>query len=295
MRQAYVEDTSGKTIATIVGTVVAGIVALSLIGGTIYTVDQGEQGTVLRNGEAISLSGAGLHFKIPIIDEVVFMSTREHLIEIKDLWLYSFDQQNATADITINYSLLAEPMLTTYGDYGSREAYVTTVIIPKIYPTVKNVFGRYTAVRAIQERSTLEAEISAAIRLVVGIELSEIISVQLKNVDFSDAYETSVEERMLAEVEVQKIRQNAEREKVQAEILVIQAQAKADALVATAEAEAAAIILVGEAEATAIEARGNALNDNPDIIGLVQAERWNGILPTTMLPNGTVPFLDVTN
>jgi len=107
-------------------------------------------------------------------------------------------------------------------------------------------------------------------------------SVQVENIDFSDAYEKSIEQRMLAEVEVQKVQQNAEREKVQAEIAVIQAKAQADA-----------VKLQGEAEAYAINARGKALRDNPALIELVQAEKWDGKLPTTMVPGQTVPFINV--
>jgi hypothetical protein len=29
------------------------------------------------------------------------------------------------------------------------------------------------------------------------------------------------------------------------------------------------------------------------VIALVTAENWDGVLPSTMLPNGTVPFLNV--
>jgi regulator of protease activity HflC (stomatin/prohibitin superfamily) len=87
---------------------------------------------------------------------------------------------------------------------------------------------------------------------------------------------------MLAEVEVQKVQQNAQREKVQAEILVIQAQAQADS-----------VKLQGDAEAHAINARGKALRDNPALIQLVQAEKWDGKLPTTMGPGQTVPFINV--
>jgi Skp family chaperone for outer membrane proteins len=87
---------------------------------------------------------------------------------------------------------------------------------------------------------------------------------------------------MLAEVEVQKVQQNAEREKVQAEIAVIQAKAQADA-----------VKLQGDAEAHAINARGKALRDNPSLIQLVQAEKWDGKLPTTMVPGQTVPFINV--
>jgi regulator of protease activity HflC (stomatin/prohibitin superfamily) len=107
-------------------------------------------------------------------------------------------------------------------------------------------------------------------------------SVQVENIDFSDAYEKSIEQRMLAEVEVQKVQQNAEREKVQAEIAVIQAKAQADA-----------VKLQGDAEAHAINARGRALRDNPALIELVQAEKWDGKLPTTMVPGQTVPFINV--
>jgi regulator of protease activity HflC (stomatin/prohibitin superfamily) len=121
-----------------------------------------------------------------------------------------------------------------------------------------------------------------------------IESTQIENIDFSEAYEKSIEERMLAEVEVEKLKQNAEREKVQAEITVTKAKAAADAALAEAEAKAKATRLAGEAEAAAIKAKGEALGSNPALIQLTQAERWNGILPTTMIPSGTVPFIDVS-
>ena len=47
------------------------------------------------------------------------------------------------------------------------------------------------------------------------------------------------------------------------------------------------------AEAAAIEARAKALGTNPNLVTLVQAERWNGVLPTTMVPGSSVPFVSV--
>jgi len=93
--------------------------------------------------------------------------------------------------------------------------------------------------------------------------------------------------------ETQKVQQNAEREKVQAEIKVIQAQADADARVAQAKAEAEAILLRGEAESKAIRLRGQALAQNPALVNLVAAENWDGKLPLTMIPGGSVPFISV--
>jgi regulator of protease activity HflC (stomatin/prohibitin superfamily) len=119
--------------------------------------------------------------------------------------------------------------------------------------------------------------------------------VQIENIDFSDAYEHSVEEAMQARVEVQKLQQQQAQQKVQAETTVINAKAKAEAQVAQAEAEAQSIRLRGEAEAAAIKARGDALRDNPGLVALTQAEKWDGKLPTTMLPNGTVPIINAEN
>jgi hypothetical protein len=46
-------------------------------------------------------------------------------------------------------------------------------------------------------------------------------------------------------------------------------------------------------EAAAIEARARALGTNPNLVTLVQAEKWNGVLPTTMVPGSAVPFVSV--
>jgi len=43
----------------------------------------------------------------------------------------------------------------------------------------------------------------------------------------------------------------------------------------------------------AIEARAKALGTNPNLVTLVQAERWNGVLPTTMVPGSAVPFVSL--
>jgi hypothetical protein len=51
--------------------------------------------------------------------------------------------------------------------------------------------------------------------------------------------------------------------------------------------------LQGDAEAHSINARGRALAQNPALVELIQAEKWNGVLPTTMVPGQTVPFINV--
>jgi regulator of protease activity HflC (stomatin/prohibitin superfamily) len=142
----------------------------------------------------------------------------------------------------------------------------------------------------VQNRVQFVQDVTKAIR--ESIKGPVVVdSVQIENIDFSDAYEKSIELRMQAEVLVQTEKQNLEKEKVNAEIALTQAQGQANSNLARARAEAEATRLKGEAEALAIKARAQALAQNQDLVELTKAERWDGKLPTTMIPNSAVPFL----
>lgn len=272
--------------------VVAIFAFLIIFGGSFYTIDQGERGVILRYGAVVGTAEPGLGFKLPMIDTVVKISVQSRAKVYENVNTYSRDQQPANITISVNYRLPADQVDKIYAEYGGEEGIVNRLIDRRLFEQLKNVFGRFNAVTAIQDRAKLNAETEDAIRkFIVGPVVIE--SVQIENIDFSDAYEQSIENRMLAEVEVQKLQQNAEREKVQAQITVTQAQARADAVRAEAEANAAATRLAGEAEADAIRAKGAALRDNPSLISLTAAEKWNGQLPTTMVPGSAVPFIGV--
>ncbi len=281
-----------KAVIGIGSAVVAGIAALTILGGSWYTVNQGERGVILRNGKVNYIAEAGLGFKLPIVDSVVRISIRDNAKIYENLQAYSRDQQTATISLSVTYTIPAGSVEEVYSRFESEAGLISRLVDRQVNEIVREVMGKYNAVNAVQQRDQLGADISIAItNAIVGPVI--ITGVQLENIDFSDAYEASIEQRMLAEVEVQRIQQNAEREKVQAEIRIIQAEAEAAARIAQATAEAEAITLTGDAEASAIRARGAALRDNPALIELVQAERWNGVLPTTMVPGQTVPFLNV--
>ena len=281
----------GKIIAAIIG-VFAVLALTSVLFGSWYTVNEGYRGVALRNGAVIGTAEPGLGFKMPIVDSVVDISVQNQAQLYENILAYSRDQQTAGMTISVNYRLPADQVEVIYREFGGQAGIVSRLLDRQVLAEVKNVFGRFNAATAIQERERLNAEMQMAIQqAVVGPIIVE--SVQIENIDFSDAYEESIEARMLAEVEVQKVKQNAEREKVTAEITVIKAQAEADAQVAQATANAEAIRLRGDAEAAAIKAKSEALKDNAGLIALTQAEKWDGKLPTTMIPEATVPFMDV--
>lgn len=261
----------------------AAFLLLVAMFGSIYTVDQGERVVVLRAGAVKSVSEPGLHWKAPILDDAVRINVQTQKT-VYQMESYSRDQQPATLSISVNYRILPSEVAKIYETYGSLDGAVARLVSPRVSQEAKIVFGRFNAVAAIQERGRLNIEVMNAIEASILAEEGAIAieSVQVEDVKFSGAYEQSIEQRMLAEVEVQRIQQNLEREKVQAEIVETQAQAEANAT-----------RMRGQAEADAIAARGQALKDNPNLVELVQAERWNGILPTTMVPSGALPVIGI--
>ena len=199
------------------------------------------------------------------------------------LQAYSRDQQPATIAMAVNYHVTDASAV--YSQYGSLANMKSRIINSRAYEQVKNVFGQFDAADAIQKRALLNAEVFAAIRK----------SVQRSGGDRQRAdrghhlllqYEGAVEARMQAIVK----QQQAEADKQKR---IIDADASAYEVKAAADAKAHQIEVQGKAEAGAIQARGDALRNNPSLPTLVAAEKWNGVLPTTMVPGNTVPFLNI--
>ncbi len=263
-----------------------GIVALLVFSGSWYTVDAGERAVVLRLGALKSVTGPGLHFKAPFVEDVRKIDVRVSRIEWTGdnaMESYSKDQQPAHLQLTISFRVLADnaSIATLYSQYGGVENFQNAVLVPRTMEGVKTVFGQFNAVTVIQERAKFNQEVESAVRTLIKGPVS-IEGVQIQDIAFSEAYEQSVEARMQAQVEVERFQQNKSREQLQADIRVIQAKA-----------DAQAVQLKGEAEAAAIRARADALRDNPQLVQLTAAEKWNGVLPTTMVPSTSVPFVQL--
>ena len=266
----------------------AGLLALMLLSGSCYTIEQGERGVLLRFGKVVGIEDSGLHFKIPFVDTVKKMVVRTIKWTMPTA-VYSKDIQGAEVKISLNFHLNPSSVESIYTNAGM--SYDEKLILPQLLSVSKDVFGKYNAVSIVQAREELSKEICKALEAKFSPMGIVIESVQLENIDFSDSYEKSVEERMKAEVEVQKVKQNLEREKINADMLRAKAQGEADAKLAQATANAKSIELVGRAEAEAIRAKSEAMKANPDYVRMLQAEKWDGRLPQSIVPSSSVPIL----
>lgn len=283
----------GEVMPFLIGLVVAAIVLLSTAFSSWYTVDATQRAVVLRNGAFVEVVQPGAHLKAPFIDGVEKIYVTSKIARWEKLEGYSHDQQASHYTISVNYQIKADRVAEIYSNYGGEENAVARIVTPNVLKVSKTVIGTFTAQTSIQDRGRLNNEITRAIQSATDSGPILITNVNVEDIKFGPEYEASINARMIAEVGVQTLTQNLAREKVAAEITVTKAQADADSTLAVATAKAKGVVLQGNAEAQAIEAKAKALGQNPNLVTLVQAERWNGALPATMVPGGAVPMLNL--
>jgi regulator of protease activity HflC (stomatin/prohibitin superfamily) len=279
---------------------IAGLFTLSLVFGCFYTVGTGEAAIKLRYGQVVGPVSGGLGFKLPWVETVNKYSTAWHTITWDKIEAYSKDQQPGTMKVSISWQLNPDQASCMPSSYQSTDNIETGLVQPKVQNNIKNVFGTYTAAEAINQGANLTNDIAKAIEQSVstvepcGKPIVQVQNFNLEDVAFSDAYEKSVEERMIAEIQVAKAQQQADQAKKEADKAFNEAVGRAKSVEREADAQAHKIEAIGKAEANAIALKGAALRANPEANPyLIIAQKWNGQLPTSMIPGSTVPFMKI--
>lgn len=293
----------GTLVGAIVGVVVVGFLGLSVVFGSWYTVDQGERAVVTRNGKVVDEAGPGFNFKLPMIEAVTKFEVRTTKLSFDKIAAYSKDTQTTYIKMSLNYHLAPDQVRNIYSTLGT--SFQSRVIEPNTLRAVKDVFGKWAASDIINNRDKLGVDITSDLTQSLSKYGIVVEIVQLENIDFSDTYEKSIEARMTAEVAVKRKEQELRSAEVDAQTaqavaqgsaLAVKAEADGEAyrVKVQADADAYKIIALAKAQQEAIQKQGDALKGNPLFIELTKANKWDGKFPTTMPPNSTMPFLNLS-
>lgn len=265
-------------------------IVLSAVFGTAYTVNDRERAVVLTNGKVTGIAEPGLHFKWPFIQSTVTISVQNHALTFPALTAYSKDQQPATLKVSVSYHVTDVEDL--YKRFTSHEGLQAKLFERQVPTMVENTFGQYTAADAVTKRVLLGSDLEKSVRAALVGPLV-VDSVQIENIDFDDKYEANIAKMMEKDVEINTQKNETKRQEETNKQKVNLAEAEASATRKRAEAEAFATRQRGDAEAYAITAKARALADNKNLVELTIAESWDGKLPSTMVPGGSVPMLNL--
>lgn len=272
--------------------IVAGFIAVFVLiaaWASSFTTVETERTVVLSNGKFVEVAQPGLHFVMPFITSTYDISNISESRRWEKLQAYSRDQQPADMSVSISFNVEPGQVELLYKKYNKVENMISRVIDRQVPQALENVFGQYTAMSAVQDRTKLVADLNKAVKESLKNEPVTITSIQIEGLSFSPAYDKAVEDRMTAQVAVEQSQQELEKARITSQIRTTNAKAEADATYAALEAEAKGIKAKGDAEASAIKAKGDALKQAGDtLVAYTYATTWNGVGATTVLPNSSL-------
>jgi regulator of protease activity HflC (stomatin/prohibitin superfamily) len=247
------------TIATIL--CIVAIIAFIIVPWSFHTVDTGEVAVVKHFGEAKEVKQPGLNYNFWGTHKFVYLDTKVQDLPIEAV-TYSSDAQTMSVQMNVQFKIREDKALEIVKTYGTLEA-LTSRIQSVIIEQPKTVLSTHTAMDIIANRGAMTPAVEEAIREAIDdAYYIDIIKVTITNIDFSDAFEQAVEDKMIAEQA--KLKAEYENEKI----------------VAAAKAEAEAKIVAAEAEAKANELLEKSLTDK--ILQQMYIEKWDGKLPETV-------------
>ena len=241
------------------GMIVA-LVAVMIVSLSVYTVDQTKQAIVIQMGKPVGeISGPGLHFKIPFIQQVVYFESRILLYDAPPAEILTKDKKNLVLDNYTKWKIV-DP-LRFYKTVKS-ESGAQSRLDDIVYAQLRVELGQHTlgdivsktrgeVMKVVTEKSDSHAS-------GYGIK---VVDVRIKRADLPEQNEKHVFDRMRAERERQAKQYRSEGEE---DSLKITAKADMERTIILAKAYKEAEKNKGEGDAQAVKIYADAYKKDPE-------------------------------
>src|SRR5262249_36871841 len=110
-----------------------------------YTVQQGFEAVVTRFGAARYATGPGLHFKVPYIDGVTYIDTRE-LTNTETLEAGTNNRLPVVVKVSQTWRIKPGMTLDFFKSYGDRPRFESVILDPRMRETAKSAISKFDAV-----------------------------------------------------------------------------------------------------------------------------------------------------
>lgn len=269
-KKVFTVNPNGKKVKIIVGVCVVLLLIVAISIASITIVPAGHKGVTLNMGAVTgAVMNEGINFKIPFVQNAEIIDVRVKKYESKDNSSASKDLQTIKSSIAVNYRVNQDHVADLYQKIGM--SYESTVINPAISECIKSVTSRYTAEELITKRTEVSEEMKKFLQKKLIEKYILVDSFNIINFDFTDAFNTAIEEKQIAEQNALKAKYDLERIKTEAEQAVTKAK--------------------GEAEA--MKLKNEQISQN--IIYLEFIDKWDGKMPTYYGSDNLFLGLDMNN
>lgn len=242
-------EKTGGGVACIFGVIFA-IILFITVPFSFHQVDAGEIAVVKRMGAISGTRDAGLHYDFWMVNQYEIYDAKVQNVDITTQ-AYSKDAQTMDVALTVQFQIQRDhvtDIAVQYGNLSALENKIQNVVIER----TKSVLSQYSAMSIIENRGNISPEVERIIK--ESIDESYYVSITtavLSNIDFSDVFEQTVEDKMVAEQEKLKAEYEKEKAIIEAEKELEVAKLQAQARIAAAEGDAEAQKITADAEAYA--------------------------------------------
>jgi regulator of protease activity HflC (stomatin/prohibitin superfamily) len=218
---------------------VAGAIVLAGLSLGFREIPAGFVGVVSQFGRIQDAELApGLHWVPPIVNNVTNVDTRVRAIQVEGYTAASREQQDLFMNLTLNYHVdpdRASDILQGLGtDFEAR------IVLPRFLDIPKSVTDDYGTTQVLNARDEIRS--TAEDLLTAELEPYGFVvdGINLENFGYSPEYNAAIEQRQIAEQEVQRQQQILAQQRIQAEQAVVRAEGEANARIEEARGEAEA-------------------------------------------------------
>ena len=243
--------------------VFGGIVVLLVIAYNLFTftVDETQKAAVLRFGEIMRIvEDPGLYFKVPFINNVVYLEDRILNYDIQPRDIMTSDQKRLTID---NYAIwrVGEPQIFIEANAGSLTS-AQARIDDIVYSDLRDILAKHTLDEIVSaKRLEYLRQVTALSEGKLEVFGIELIDVRIKRADLPSEIEQAVYGRMRSERERIAAQLRAEGEETAKQMT---SSADKERVIILAEANRTAETVKGEGDAQALETYADAYNQDPE-------------------------------
>lgn len=257
----------GKAIAGIVGLFVL-ILVISL--SPFALIDAGHRGVITEFGKVSDeVLSEGFHFISPL-ESVKEYDVRTQKIETQAS-AASKDLQSVNTSIALNFSVNPDMVKSLFQE--TQGSYEQTLIAPAIQESVKAATAQFTADELITRRAEVKEAMKKALGERESMRFFTVEDVSIVDFSFSESFNMAIENKVRAEQEALASKNKLEQTKYEAEQAIVSARAQAESI---------------KIQAEAVNSQGGA-----DYVALQAILKWDGKLPSQMIPGSAVPFISL--
>lgn len=290
----------GRGAPIIIGAVVIAVLLTTVASGLVF-IDPEQRGVVVSalapGGYRADALTPGLHWIIPFAERVqpydisrhtytMSSSPAEGQVQGNDaVEARTKDGQQIFIDASVIYSI--DPTKIVELNVRWQDRFEDGVVRPLSRGTIRDTASQYGVDEIV---STKRVELENTITQVLndGLKQNDLIleDFVLRDIRFSDQYAAAVEQKQIAQQQVQEQAFIVDQKKQQADQARVTAQGLADAAVIAAQGQAQATVLQAQANAQALALTGDALKGRTDALTFQYINKLAPNVQVMYLPSG---------